>query len=51
VFKVWSVGCVIIEMMTGSHPWVGNCSLTDLITEMKKLHYPPEIPKFASKLC
>ena len=48
---IWSLGCVVIEMVTGTHPWIGFPNLQDLINEMKRVNVPPEIPTFVSENC
>lgn len=42
---IWSLGCTIIEMFTGKHPWVG---LEGAAAMFKVLHKDPPIPESLS---
>ncbi|KAG6537441.1 hypothetical protein ZIOFF_002535 [Zingiber officinale] len=43
---IWSLGCTIIEMFTGKHPW---SDLHEAQAMFKVLHYHPPIPENLSK--
>ncbi|XP_074570784.1 uncharacterized protein LOC141827436 [Curcuma longa] len=43
---IWSLGCTIIEMFTGNHPWSG---LQEAQAMFNVLHYHPSIPENLSR--
>ena len=47
---IWSLGCTIIEMATGTHPWKDCKGLPELILLVMNEKCPP-IPSFLSSLC
>ena len=45
---IWSLGCTIIEMATGKHPWPDVKSYHQLVIEILNQKIPP-IPSFLSE--
>ncbi|CAA7054101.1 unnamed protein product [Microthlaspi erraticum] len=46
---IWAVGCTVIEMATGSSPWIGADS-TDPVSVMYRVGYMGESPELPSSL-
>ena len=47
---IWSLGCTLIEMSTGSHPWPDVKNYQQLVMEIVNKKVPP-IPDFLSTEC
>jgi serine/threonine protein kinase len=48
---IWSVGCVILEMLTGSHPWPEFPNALAAIMKIAQSTEIPEIPEHISADC
>ena len=49
---IWSVGCVIIEMLTGNPPWSNlSKSAKEVLKIVANTKYPPQYPSGLSKTC
>ncbi|GJP79489.1 hypothetical protein CLOP_g9720 [Closterium sp. NIES-67] len=46
---IWSVGCTVIEMLTGRHPWPGMDNTWSAIFHIAKTTTGPPIPEAASE--
>ncbi|CAH8306015.1 unnamed protein product [Eruca vesicaria subsp. sativa] len=46
---IWALGCTVIEMVTGSHPWFGEDS-TDPVSVLYRVGYMGESPEVPSSL-
>ncbi|KFK40368.1 hypothetical protein AALP_AA3G364600 [Arabis alpina] len=46
---IWAVGCTVIEMVTGSHPWIGLDS-TDPVSVLYRVGYLGEAPELPCSL-
>lgn len=44
---IWSLGCTIIEMATGKHPWPDVKNYTQLVIEIMNKNLPP-VPEWLS---
>ncbi|EOY13202.1 Mitogen-activated protein kinase kinase kinase 21, putative [Theobroma cacao] len=47
---IWSLGCVIVEMMTGNPPWESVRTYEDLATKIALTDYIPNLPQDMSAL-
>lgn len=49
---IWSVGCVVIEMLTGNPPWSNiSKSAKEVLKIVANTKYPPQFPSNLSKSC
>mmetsp|Transcript_24264 Transcript_24264/g.43174 ORF Transcript_24264/g.43174 Transcript_24264/m.43174 type:complete len:322 (+) Transcript_24264:323-1288(+) len=49
---IWSVGCTVIEMLTGSPPWVEYSNdIKDILKLIRKCNVPPSFPAGISPAC
>lgn len=48
---VWSLGCVIIEMATGQHPWVNQCKTLAQLKIKLAEGEKPNLPEGLSVEC
>ena len=49
---IWSVGCVVIEMVTGNPPWANlSKSAKEVLKIVANTKYPPQYPSNLSKAC
>ena len=51
---VWSLGCLIVEMLTGDNPWGKRLEDGNAIFELHRAlqnKERPEVPKFVSESC
>lgn len=48
---IWAVGCIVLEMLTGKHPWYGEKELKaeDILAKIGTKHESPKIPNDISK--
>ncbi|XP_073316978.1 mitogen-activated protein kinase kinase kinase 20-like [Primulina huaijiensis] len=48
---IWAVGCIVLEMLTGKHPWHGEKELKaeDILAKICRRHESPKIPNDISK--
>ncbi|XP_073015398.1 mitogen-activated protein kinase kinase kinase 20-like [Primulina eburnea] len=48
---IWAVGCIVLEMLTGKHPWHGEKELKaeDILAKIGRRHESPKIPNDISK--
>ncbi|RZS19129.1 hypothetical protein BHM03_00051483 [Ensete ventricosum] len=46
---VWSLGCTVVEMVTGAHPWP-NMATEDAVGALLKIGYGDEIPELPVRL-
>ncbi|KAL8117439.1 mitogen-activated protein kinase kinase kinase 20-like [Apium graveolens] len=46
---IWGVGCIVLEMLTGKHPWgMEDCSADELLAKIGDRHELPKIPEDVS---
>lgn len=47
---IWAIGCIVLEMLTGKHPWGGmeDCNADDLLVKIADRHELPKIPEDVS---
>eukprot|EP01065_Artemidia_motanka_P045745 TRINITY_DN6784_c1_g1_i1.p1 TRINITY_DN6784_c1_g1~~TRINITY_DN6784_c1_g1_i1.p1 ORF type:complete len:876 (+),score=236.17 TRINITY_DN6784_c1_g1_i1:89-2716(+) len=51
---IWSVGCTLIELLSGVAPWLGHfkfTSVSDFVSKVLESDEPPPIPQSLSQLC
>ena len=51
---VWSLGCLIVEMLTGDNPWGKRLEEGNAIFALQRalqMKERPEVPKFVSEEC
>ena len=47
---IWSLGCTLIELSTGKHPWSDVTDITELFKKIEKQELP-NIPSHLSQKC
>jgi serine/threonine protein kinase len=47
---IWSVGCTVIQMLTGSPPWDEITNKIALLFHIATTHGPPAIPETVSNM-
>lgn len=48
---IWSLGCTVIEMVTGSPPWCGFEDVISTLYHIASTTKPPELPSYLSANC